>query len=153
MIKQIRSYLNKEYIYSNEVLDIYKTLNYFTHYFKDKDFIKDDKLYKKVSILNNLYVYIENIHEIVNNKKMNYSNLLIKDMEHNSTLYIKDLISNKKKLIYNHNYVFISMIEDTKALLEYYINDDKIKSINLYKYIIHIVNVYREIYTIYLNKE
>ena len=145
LFKRNRSNI-QDCIHSDGITDVYKTIKYFIPYFKNIDPYDIKLYYTNIYIIHKSIInYIEAIQTFLIDEDINKLTNPIHRNEHNN-VYLKEFIKNNNgELIANADDYINELLHKLYLLLEYKLNN-KNESKRLYQYIIHVVNIYRELY-------
>jgi len=162
LLGYIRYMLKKDFLKGTADRDLYYSLKFYLKFFKGKNFLRDDVINNRITINGNIFMYLSNVNDVVNDRISNYKELVYVNREHkqNEVIAVSDFITTVDGYILKeHTDIIMILLEDTIGMLEYVQNierdrtimshTDRLKSRRIRQYIIHIVNIYTELYTMY----
>jgi len=129
-------------------MDLYRVIKELKLRFRDIDPMASKLLYTKiVTVDKNILKYIVSCHNFLLNEKNSIPDILY--INNHSTNYLVDFLKDDDgKILLNSNIYLLELLDKLESLYGMYElqPDRKLKS-----YIIHVLNIYRDIYKEYVN--
>jgi len=147
----INLFRKKQYKYldKTDYMSLFKTIQLFKIFFKDIDIIKDNKLDIEITVIeSNILKYIEHSKAVVLNDFDIIDGILYSD--NFNTIHLKDFITVDDYILLDNNMLILELLLNIEHLLEIQNSiEDKAISKKLYRYIIHMLDIYKCIYNSY----
>ena len=138
-----------KYLDKTDYISLFKTIQFFKIFFKDKDIIKDNMLDIEITVIeSNILKYIKHSKDIILGD-LDLINILIYSDNFN-TILLKEFITIDDYILLDNNMYINELLLNLEHALEIQNNTSDINdSKKLYRYIIHMLDIYKCIYDSY----